>query len=103
MKDRICTSCGFVGKPIKQCFESFFVDAFLWAGVGTFVLVTSAFPLLVVPVAWTIFHLVKFRTTKCPKCGDLEMVSMDSRKGHVAMDKKTNPVKVWVNKEAAQH
>ena len=103
MKDRVCTSCGFEGKPIKQCIESFLVDAFIWGIVGGGVLVTGLWPALAIPVVWTIYHLAKFKTTKCPKCGDLEMVSKTSRKGQRALDRKANPVKVWVNTEAAQH
>jgi predicted RNA-binding Zn-ribbon protein involved in translation (DUF1610 family) len=103
MKDRICTSCGYEGKPIKQCLESFFVDAFIWGSVGSFALVTGLLPLLVVPAAWTLYHLAKFKTTKCPECGSLDMVSKKSRKGHEALDRKANPATVWVNKEAAQH
>ena len=75
MKDRVCTSCGFEGKPIKQCMASFFVDALIWGAVGSFALSTGLMPLLLVPAAWTAYHLMKFGTTKCPQCGDLEMVS----------------------------
>lgn len=100
MKDRICTSCGFEGKPVKQCFESFLVDAFVWGIVGSGVLVTGLWPALVIPVAWTLYHLAKFKTTKCPKCGELEMVSKNSRKGRAALNKAA--VQVWVNEEVTQ-
>jgi len=97
MKDRVCTSCKFVGKPVKQCYESFLVDAFIWGIVGSGVLVTGLWPALAIPVAWTLYHLAKFKTTKCPQCGELEMVSMNSQKGRKALDKDANQVKVWVN------
>lgn len=100
MKDRICTSCGHVGKPKKQCIESFFVDAFVWGTVGSFAFATGFLPVLVIPVAWTLYHLAKFGTTKCPACGDLEMVSMDSRKGRAAIKRNENPVQVWTSGEA---
>jgi len=100
MKDRVCTSCGFVGKPTKQCLGSFFVDAFIWGTVGSLALVTGVLPFLLIPVAWTIYHLAKFNTTKCPSCGDLEMVSMDSRKGREAMDP-SQKVKVWTSSDKA--
>lgn len=103
MKDRICTSCGFEGQPIKQCLASFFVDAFIWGTVGGFAMVTGLLPILAIPAAWTLYHLAKFKTTKCPTCGDLEMVSKDSRKGLAALHQKEHPVQVWVNTEAAQH
>ncbi len=103
MKDRICTSCGTEGKPIKQCFSSFFVDAFIWGTVGSFALTTGLLPALVIPAAWTLYHLAKFNTTKCPQCGDLEMVNLNSRKGRDALYQKANPVQVWVNTEVTQH
>lgn len=103
MKDRICTSCEFEGKPIKQCIESFLVDAFVWGTVGSFALVTGLLPLLAIPTAWTLYHLVKFKTTKCPSCGSLDMVSKNSSKGRAALERKANPVKVWVNEEVSQH
>ncbi len=103
MKDRICTSCGFVGKPIRQCKASFMVDAFVWSTVGGFALVTGLLPALVIPMAWTIFHIVKFNSTKCPECNSLDMVSMNGHKGRAAQDRNAHPVKVWVNDEAAQH
>lgn len=101
MKDRVCTSCGFVGKPIKQCIESFLVDAFVWGIVGSFALMTGLMFSLAIPVAWTLYHLAKFKTTKCPHCGELEMVSKTSRKGRAALNKEHKSVQVWVNTKAA--
>jgi len=95
MKDRVCTSCGFVGKPKKQCFESFLVDAFIWATVGSFALMTGLVVALVLPAAWTVFHLLKFKTTKCPSCESLDMVSMTSRRGREALAKDGSEIKVW--------
>lgn len=102
MKDRVCTSCGFEGKPIKQCIESFLVDAIVWGAVGSFAFVTGLIPALVIPAAWTTYHLAKFNTTKCPSCGDLEMVSKTSRKGRTMLNKEANPIQVWVNTEVTQ-
>ena len=101
MKHRVCTSCGFVGKPVKQCIESFFVDAFIWGTVGSFALMTGLIPVLLIPAAWTLYHLAKFGTTKCPACGDLEMVSMESRKGREALDPAANKVTVWTSSDEA--
>lgn len=100
MKNRVCTSCGHVGKPVKQCFESFLVDAFIWGTVGSFVLMTGLFPALLIPVSWTLYHLARFGTTKCPNCGELEMVSMESHKGREVLDP-TRKVKVWHSSDEA--
>lgn len=100
MKDRVCTSCGFEGKPTKQCLGSFLVDAFIWGTVGSLALMTGLLPILLIPAAWTIYHLAKFNTTKCPSCGDLEMVSKTSRKGREALNQ-TDKVKVWTSSDKA--
>lgn len=103
MKDRVCTSCSFVGKPTKQCLESFLVDVFIWGTFGSIALITGLLPLLFFPVAWTIYHLIKFNSSKCPSCGDLEMVHMKSRKGRNALDKDAGSVLVWTSNEVVQH
>ena len=102
MKDRICTHCGHVGKPIPQSFESFFVDAFIWGIVGSFALMTGVMPVLAIPAAWTVYHIAKFNTTKCPKCLSLDMVDMNSKKGLQAQADKKDPIQVWVADDARQ-
>ena len=101
MKNRVCTSCSFVGKPIKQCLGSFVVDAFIWGSIGSIALVTGLIPVLLIPVAWTLYHLAKFGNTKCPECGDLEMVSVESRKGRETLNPSTSTVTVWTNGDKA--
>lgn len=80
MKSKICSSCGYKGKAINQCFESFLLDLMLWLIVGGLSLMTGLLPLLVIPAAWTVYHIVNFRS-KCPECGNLDMVSTRSAKG----------------------
>lgn len=101
MKDRVCTSCGYVGKPTKQCLESFLVDAFIWGIVGSFALSTGIMPVLVIPAAWTLYHIVKFGTTKCPECGSLDMVSQQSRKGRAVLNHDKDQVRVWTRGDEA--
>jgi hypothetical protein len=69
-----------MGEPVNQCFESFLVDLFIWLIVGSVALMTGLLPLLVIPAAWTVYHIVRFKT-KCPECGNLDMVSVNSTKG----------------------
>lgn len=85
MKQRVCTNCGHVGEPISQCATSFFVDALIWLVVASITLFTGLLPLLLLPLGWTIFHIAKYRTVKCPKCENLDMVSMTSNKGKQAL------------------
>lgn len=94
MKDRVCASCGHVGKPVRQCWGSFLVDALVWGTVGSAAVITGLLTLFVIPVAWSIYHILRFNTTKCPECGDLEMVAMDSRKGKETLDRQ-NRITIW--------
>ena len=84
MKMKVCSSCGYMGEAVNQCFESFLVDLFVWLIVGSVALMTGLLPLLVIPAAWTIYHIVRFKT-KCPECGNLDMVSVNSSKGKNVM------------------
>ena len=84
MKQKVCTSCGHVGEAINQCFASFMLDAFLWLATIGVIFVTALIPLIVIPLAWTIYHIINFKS-KCPECGDLDMVSMNSNKGKAAI------------------
>lgn len=85
MKQRVCTNCGYVGEPISQCATSFFVDAFIWLTVASVTLFTGFLPLLLLPLGWTVFHVIKYNSVKCPKCENLDMVSMSSTKGKQAL------------------
>ena len=80
MKMKVCSSCGYMGEPKNQCKESFLVDLFVWLIVGSVTFMTGLLPLLAIPAGWTVFHIVNFRT-KCPECGNLDMVSLNSTKG----------------------
>ncbi|HEY5603638.1 MAG TPA: hypothetical protein VIM41_11065 [Gammaproteobacteria bacterium] len=84
MKMKVCSSCGYVGKPVNQCFESFLLDLFLWLIVGSVTLMSGLLFLLAIPASWTLYHIVRFKT-KCPECGNLDMVSLDSAKGKEAV------------------
>ena len=84
--ERVCTTCGYVGKPVNQCFESFLVDLFIWLIVASVVIMTGFFPLFAAAIGWTIFHIVKFKNTKCPSCSNLDMVSKESNKGKAILE-----------------
>ncbi len=85
MKDRICTSCFHVGKPIKQGPGSFFVDALIWLSFISLSILSSIFVLMIIPIAWTTYHIYLYDKTTCPECGRLNMVSLTSRKGREAL------------------
>ncbi len=81
MKEKVCSSCGYVGKPVPQSASSFLVDGLVWMVVGSLTIMSGLLPLLLVPLAWTLFHIMKFNSVTCPKCENLDMVSKRSRKG----------------------
>jgi hypothetical protein len=93
MKDRICKSCGHIGKPVPQTLDSFLVDALAWGTFATGAFVSGMMSLFIIPSLWTLYHLATFFTVRCPECGDLEMVRLNSRKGRKA--RQGNGVTVW--------
>ncbi len=86
MKERICTSCYHVGKPIKQGPGSFFVDAMIWMVFISLSILSAIFVLMIIPVVWTLYHLWVYDKTTCPKCERIAMVSLTSRKGREALN-----------------
>jgi len=85
MKDRICTNCYHVGQPITQGMGSFAVDALMWMMFLSLSMFSSIFPLMLIPLGWTIYHIAIYRKSTCPECGRLNMVSMTSKKGRRAL------------------
>ena len=81
MSDRVCKSCGYIGKAEHQSYETFIVDAFLWLVFGSLTLFTGLIFILLIPAAWTVYHLALFPNTQCPKCKNLDMVAMNSAQG----------------------
>ena len=85
MSERVCKSCGYVGKAEHQSWGTFFVDAFAWLMFGSLTLFSGLLFILLIPLAWTIFHLALFPNTQCPKCKSLDMVSKNSSKGKAVL------------------
>lgn len=85
MKDRICTSCYYVGQPTTQGIGSFAVDIFMWLMFFSLSMFSSIFPLMLIPLAWTVYHVAIYRKSTCPKCSRINMVSLTSAKGRRAL------------------
>jgi hypothetical protein len=79
VKDKMCKSCGFVGQPTSQGMDSFLVDILLWLAFTSVAMMFALFPLLLIPLAWTIYHIATYWTITCPKCENLDMVRVDAR------------------------
>lgn len=78
MKDKVCKSCGYVGKPTTQGIDSFLVDLLLWLTFTSVAMMFAIFPLLLIPLAWTIYHIATYWSITCPKCENLDMVHIDA-------------------------
>ena len=81
MKSKVCTSCGYIGKPIHDEWSSFVLDVFAWLLWFAIAAITAIFPLAILGPAFSVYHLMMFRTKKCPKCGNLDMVRLQSQSG----------------------
>ncbi len=84
-KDRICTHCYHIGQPVSQGMGSFFVDGLMWLVFSSLAVLSAFFPLILIPLGWTIYHIAVYRKTTCPECGRLNMVSKTSSKGIKAL------------------
>ena len=85
MTTKICQHCGHIGEPTTQGAGSFFVDALLWMVFTSFTLFSAFLPFMLVPLGWTIYHIIVYKSITCPKCENFEMVGLNSRKGKAAM------------------
>ncbi len=105
MTDRVCKSCGYVGKAEHQSWGTFVVDAFIWLMFGSLTMFSGLLFVLFVPLAWTIYHLALFGNTQCPKCKDLDMVSKESKNGKAVLAHKSGYPEPWSddNHTAASH
>jgi len=102
MKDRICTNCGHIGQPVSQCPDSFLVDGLIWLTMGSIAIFTGLMPLLILPAGWTLYHIIKYKTTKCPECENLDMVSQESRAAKYYLHHKNDHhVDVWRREKQA--
>jgi len=86
MKIKICTECGYVGRPIPQAKSSFAVDAVIWLYFSFLAGMSQILPLLLIPAIWSVYHIVRFNSVKCPECQSLEMVSLHSHAGKKALE-----------------
>lgn len=79
--EKICTECGHIGQPKPQGLGSFMVDLFLWFFISGVVMVSFMLPLMLIPLGWTIYHLLTYFTVNCPACENYAMVDLYSSKG----------------------
>ena len=73
---KVCTNCGYEGKPVRQCYGAFSILFFTLLITTTWALASQLF-WLVLPfsVASTALFVYWFYNTKCPKCHTVSMHS----------------------------
>ncbi len=75
--EKVCKSCGFVGKPKTYTKGSIFIEIILWL-------------FLIVPgLVYTIWRLTT-REKVCPKCGSRDIIPLDSPVGQELLKKSIN-------------
>ena len=95
MKTKICKECGFIGKPITDDFSSFTMDAFIWLTTFAVTVITGIIPLIILAPIFSLFHIATFRTKKCPKCGNLDMVGLHSHRGQEILTPHKGGTQPW--------
>lgn len=81
MKSKVCTSCGYIGKPVHDEWSSLMLDAIAWVLWFVIAAITGIIPLALLGPAYSVYHIIMFRSKKCPKCGNLDMVRLESHGG----------------------
>ncbi|MDX1811013.1 MAG: hypothetical protein R3240_03640 [Gammaproteobacteria bacterium] len=76
---KLCTNCGYEGKPIRQRTGAFGILLFTLAIIFTWSMASQLF-WVSFPVAFisTALFVYWFFNTKCPKCNNVSMVGMHS-------------------------
>ena len=103
MKTKVCASCGYIGKPVHDEWSSFLLDLMAWLFAFVIAAITGIIPLVLAGPAFSIYHLVVFRSRKCPKCGDLEMVSMESSTGKHMLEPHVGGPQPWTDDHSTVH
>ncbi|HFE37412.1 MAG TPA: hypothetical protein ENK06_03195 [Gammaproteobacteria bacterium] len=79
---KICTNCGYEGKPIRQKAGAFGVMFFVLIFVMTWSFASQLFWItLPLALASIVLFVYWFFTTKCPKCKNISMVRKNSHAG----------------------
>ena len=71
---------------------------------GSLTLFSGLLFVLVIPLAWSIYHIALFGNTQCPKCESLDMVSLNSKKGKAVLEHQRGYPEPWRDENhAASH
>lgn len=79
MTDKICSDCGFIGRPVHDEYSSLILDVAIWSGSFIIAAITGIIYLIAIGPAFSIWHMFSFRSHRCPKCGNWEMHRINNR------------------------
>lgn len=103
MRTKVCKECGYVGQPIHDEVSSFVVDLFIWLTCFAVTVITGIIPLILIAPVFSLLHIFTFRTKKCPKCGNLDMVGLHSHSGKAILQPHEGGVQPWSDKRKPAH
>lgn len=73
MKNKECSSCGYIGHPVHDEYSSLVLDVSAWVVSFVFAAISGIIYLAVLGPIFSLWHLFTFRSHRCPKCGNWEM------------------------------
>ena len=98
MKTKVCRSCGYVGKPEYDAPMTFMLDALVWVfGIVVGTITFGMLPLMLLGPLYTVYHLSVLHSRQCPKCHNLEMVSVYSEDGRHIMEPHEGGIHSWTD------
>lgn len=80
MKEKSCDYCGYVGTPVHDEYSSVLMDISAWVFSFAIAAITGIIPLILLGPIFSIWHIVTFRSHRCPKCGNWTMHAVHNRK-----------------------
>lgn len=84
MKEKVCEHCGYVGKPVHDEYSSLLLDVFAWGLSFITAMITGIIPLALLGPVFSVWHILTFRSHRCPKCGEWEMHTHHDHRHHPA-------------------
>jgi hypothetical protein len=78
VKVKECSHCGYIGKPVHDEYSSILIDVIAWTFCLIAVAITANLYILALGAVVSIWHLLTFRSHRCPRCGDWDMHRISS-------------------------
>jgi len=73
MRDKECSSCGYIGRPAHDEYMSLVIDVGMWVIGFVIAVITGIIYFVVLGPLVTLWHIATFRSHRCPRCGNWDM------------------------------